>query len=101
MAPVADSQLSQPSMKIQADILARKVSHYIELQTKYCAFLRNDPMSMQRMFKEQSQSQSPEVVHFVDPYYFKDVDGLLAKYDKALERVPGSYEECMTLHTNC
>jgi hypothetical protein len=85
------------NMVVQAEILAQKLSHYMELHTMYCDFLRTDPTKMQRMFK--TQTQDPDVLQVVDPYYFKDVDGLLAKYDEALVHVPKTYEECAISHS--
>lgn len=34
------------------------------------------------------------MLQVIDPYYFKDVDGLLANYNEALMHVPKTYEEC-------
>ena len=89
-------------MDVQAEFLAEKLSHYMELHTTYRNFLRTDPTKMKSMLK--AQTQDPTVVQVVDPYYFKDVDGLLAKYDEALVHVPKTYEECAISHsflTNC
>ena len=79
-------------MDAQAESLAQKLSYYIELQTTYCDVLRTDPTKMEQMRK--AQTQDPNVLQVIDPYYFKDVDGLLANYDEALMHVPKTYEEC-------